>query len=368
MQIKRLITKLDLKSRSKNEEILNKILKELNKTRKKNEDKKILLTDIASGELTKLLTLLEDKKKNNRKISLLILGILLSHNNSKFYLSEKCGLGLIKGIIFLTRLKYLYINEKEKNKKKCILFLKNLKKQEKIVKEDNLFSYLCLKNKNWGNVKEIENFKILDIKEFNENIILDNIPDPITNLCYINLQPEEEDIIKGSFLKNFKPTKKKSLGFFLDLKEKSSKKKISRKIIKRIIPNTSRSRDKSIPDTRDMTSKSITRRIKNFENTKLKTNKRFNFKKEISKSKEKNFGNKIESKYSIKKNGGGRVSNFLTGRKKKGKNMDFYRGSKVGYSPIISSFNIKKKNPEVYNKGGGDIRDKLFNFSSHKPN
>lgn len=360
MEIKRLIANLDLKIRSKNEKNLINILKDLNKTRKDNNNKKIFLTDITSTELTKLLTLLEDKKISVRKMALLILGLLLSHDNSKFYLSEKCGLGLIEGIIFLTRLKYLYVNKKDK--KKCLIFLKTLKKKNKQTEEENLFSFLSLEKNNFERM-DILNFNSFDIKEKGQIILLENIPDPTLNLCYISLKPKEENLIKGAFLKNFNPTKKKSLGFFLDQKEKnSSKKKFSRKLIKRAIPNTSRSRDKSIVDTRDMTSKSITRRIKNFENTKLKANKRFNFKKEITKDKkvESKHNIKVDSKYNSKKLA--KPSNFLTQRKKKQRNTQYFYGNhKASYSPISS--NGKKKN-DIKNH----LLNKVFNFNNHKPN
>ena len=214
------------------------------------------LKSFNSRDITKLLSLLEDKEKKVRKLTLIILCIFLQNEDSKLYFIEKCGLLAKKGKIFLTRLKYLKLNlgnlEKSIKVLNCIL-----RKKNENFEKSYLFWFIPLKfSSNEKCYEEKIKYMIFEknhITYTNRDINISQIPDPIYNLCGFEIFFLKE---RSKKIINFEKTQKSS---------KSITKKYKSKI----------DRSKS-PMIRDLKSPSINRRVNEFsKNNKSKMNKKF---------------------------------------------------------------------------------------------
>ena len=287
--------------------------------------KNLAKSDISSKELTKLLNLLEDK--NNiyiRKLSLLILSYLISNSRFKIYLMEKCGLSINNSRVFLTRLKYLQASFN--NQQKCINLIKILKKKDFNFTHTNndMFWYIPLfKNdsENFENVP-IFNFNLKNIN-INDPDPFENVPDPKRNLCGFIISDKDRLEQTGKF----------DIDSIL-LREKKNRKRIKLKINKKSISIRKEDKlkknnmDKSVQDTRNMTSKSINRRINDFSlKNKLKMNKKFAAKEK------KNTNSKTKKAF---------FKNYVSLRQKARVRTptitNIYKNNNIGFSPIRTSF------------------------------
>lgn len=267
--IKNLLSSLTNQPKPNYEEILHKTFNLFYYDKEKTLLKNLMKSDISSKELTKLLNLLEDK--NNiyiRKLSLLVLSFLIKNSRFKIYLMEKCGLSINNSRVFLTRLKYLYnsLNDKQK----CIKLIKKIKRKEFnfIHTKDDFFWYIPLfKNENFENIS-IYNFSLKKIN-INDPNPFDKVPDPTKNLCGFFISDPDNVNKKINLNKILLREKKMRKNIKKNIKKKSTSIHKEDKLIKNNI-------DKSVQDTRNMTSKSINRRINDFSSkNKLKMNKKF---------------------------------------------------------------------------------------------
>lgn len=146
---------------------------------------------ITSKDIEKMLTLLENKDKQIRKLTLIVICYLLKNGRSKVYFLEKCGLGLRVGKIFLSRLKYLTLNIKEIDTAIDVLNRVSMKSRVDMP-HDALFWYIPLvtAEKHPIDVSQVCFYQFyeasLELDNLDE-IKTDNIPDPIYNLCGFNL-------------------------------------------------------------------------------------------------------------------------------------------------------------------------------------
>jgi hypothetical protein len=279
--IKQLTSALSLKEKSDTTKIMLKILDHFMTSSSEFEDL-FWLQFLNSKDITKLLSLLEDKDKNVRKITLLILVLFLLNEDSKLYFVEKCGLLTKTGKIFLTRLKYLKLNLG--NTEQSIKVLNGIMNKKKTQNNGKyLFWYIPLKFENDNNLENI-NFTFFDKNSIDfsqKNLNLLTIPDPIYNLCGIEIFNLKERI-------NLNNSKVST----------TSKKKTQSNIKK---PDRSKS-----PLIRDLKSPSINRRANEFlQNNKTKMNKKFASKRKDSirdKSEQKKNISIRTAKLSVKRN------------------------------------------------------------------
>lgn len=280
--------------------------------------KEFWMKDYKSSDITRFITLLEDKKPIIRKMALLSLIIILLNEQSKIFFTEKCGLVSKNGKVFLSRLKYLKLNIGDLSKSLEVLkFL--MKKNEPIVDKNYLFWYINLKSKRDLKFEEIKSdlkYKLFEKK----NILVNNgkinylsIPDPIYNLCGVEI------FVSESILNEIKISSIKSKSSF------KSKRKSSR-ISSR--PDRSKS-----PMVRNLKTPSITRRANEFaQNNRSKMNKKFvkKSKKDIQ-TKKKKSTNKIYTK------------NYRTKSMIKKKGIDIYDKKNYGTSKSPARSYLKQK-------------------------
>ena len=189
--IKAFISSLSSSSKGTNEYVLKKIVKLCVQDSQQAYKNQFILGLINSKDIEKLLTLLENKDRKIRKLTLLVLCFLLKNGRSKVYFLEKCGLGLKIGKIFLSRLKYLTLNVKEIGTSISIMN-KIAEKSRGNLDKDALFWYVPLVTSE----KKIIDVSQVSFQHFSEAAIevdsleeieTENIPDPIYNLCGFDL-------------------------------------------------------------------------------------------------------------------------------------------------------------------------------------
>lgn len=203
-QIKTFISSLSTSNEKSNEYILKKVAKMFFDDKSENYQTQFIIGQINSKDIEKLLTLLENKDKRIRKLTLLLLSFLLKNGKSKIYFLEKCGLGLKLGKIFLSRLKYLTLNIKDLGE--AIKVLTTVIEEGRAnVDKQSLFWYVPLVDREKRTIltKNIQfchfSLKNIEIDDVDE-ICPDNIPDPIYNLCGIDLTVF--DLQDGSLMEN----------------------------------------------------------------------------------------------------------------------------------------------------------------------
>lgn len=189
--IKAFISSLSSSSKGSNEYILKKIVKLFMQDTQQTYKQHFIMGQINSKDIEKLLTLLENKDRKIRKLTLLVLCYLLKNGKSKVYFLEKCGLGLKIGKIFLSRLKYLTLNIKEAEMSINILN-KISEKSRGDLNKDDLFWYVPLitLDKKAIDISQVSFYHFFETSielDSLEEIETENLPDPIYNLCGFDL-------------------------------------------------------------------------------------------------------------------------------------------------------------------------------------
>lgn len=257
--VKQLISALNLKKKDEIHKVMLKIIEHYTIKNSEELEELFWLQFFNSKDITKMLSLLEDKDKKVRKLTLLTLVIFLQNEDSKLYFVEKCGLLTKTGKIFLSRLKYLKLNLGDFEK--SIKVLNSIMKKKEIKSETKyLFWYISLKfssnEKNHEEKVKFQFFQKSKITYTNRDLNFTQLPDPIYNLCGIEIFT-----LKERSKKNLNSSKISSTS--------TKKKRKSRSIIKK--PARSKS-----PMVRDLKSPSINRRANEFQKkNKTKMNKKF---------------------------------------------------------------------------------------------
>ena len=188
--VKAFISSLSTSNKGSNDFILKKVVNIFLQDELKSYRTEFIMGEINSKDIEKMLTLLENKDKKIRKLTLLVLTFLLQNGKSKIYFLEKCGLGLKMGKIFLSRLKYLTLNIKDMPASIDVLneiIEKGVIGQSK----EALFWYIPLidRNKEPYTASQIDyvQFYVEDIKADGlGDIDIHSLPDPIYNLCGVD--------------------------------------------------------------------------------------------------------------------------------------------------------------------------------------
>ena len=145
-----------------------------------------MLSGIRSKDISKLVSLLESEDQRVRKMTILIISLILSNPLAKIIFMEKCGLSLIPGKVFLTRLKYLSKNVSPTGFISLLLSLEKGQDTE-IHNSQSLFWYIPM-----AALASDSKKSQLDYHFFEEYMLrqdelgdlqLDSVPDPIFNIC-----------------------------------------------------------------------------------------------------------------------------------------------------------------------------------------
>lgn len=204
-------------NRQKSEAILRKIVSTYLRDKKRTHEINFELQNFNSKDIEKMLTLLENSTSSIRKLAVLMVGLVLTNPLSKIFFLEKCGLSLIVGKFFLSRLKYVFNFSGGQ-----IPATKNIQRLTKLLHAAGnspprtLFWYVPLYVRN-GRMKEdfrpsLHEFKISDMLDPEGRIDLARVPDPVFNLCGLEFTNSDRQAKLQSQKTTFKfaePGKKK---------------------------------------------------------------------------------------------------------------------------------------------------------------
>ena len=107
-KLRMLLGAITPENRQKSEAILRKIVSTYLRDKKRTYEINFELQNFNSKDIEKMLTLLENSTSSIRKLAVLMVGLVLTNPLSKIFFLEKCGLSLIVGKFFLSRLKYVF--------------------------------------------------------------------------------------------------------------------------------------------------------------------------------------------------------------------------------------------------------------------
>lgn len=145
-----------------------------------------MLAGIRSKDISKLVSLLESEDQRVRKMTIVIISLILSNPLAKIIFMEKCGLSLIPGKVFLTRLKYLSKNVSPTGFISLLLSLE--KGQESEARNSHsLFWYIPMAALATDSKKSQLEYHFFEEYMLRQDEVgdfqLDSIPDPIFNIC-----------------------------------------------------------------------------------------------------------------------------------------------------------------------------------------
>jgi hypothetical protein len=182
------ISSINPEDRQKTERILKKIISKYMSDPRKPYLKRYELELFNSKDIEKLLTLLENSMSNIRKLTLLVIGLVLMNPLSKIFFLEKCGLSLVVGRCFLTRLKYVYnFSSNQRNATKNVLKIMKILKVSGKGPQGTMFWYISLdleRNRMPEDFHpQVHEFRVRDMFDDEGNLDLSLVPDPVYHLC-----------------------------------------------------------------------------------------------------------------------------------------------------------------------------------------
>jgi hypothetical protein len=182
------ISSINPEDRQKTERILKKIISKYMSDPRKSYAKRYELELFNSKDIEKLLTLLENSMSNIRKLTLLVIGLVLMNPLSKIFFLEKCGLSLVIGRCFLTRLKYVYnFSSNQRSATKNVLKIMKILKVSGKGPQGTMFWYISLdldRNRMPEDFHpQVHEFRVRDMFDNEGNLDLTLVPDPVYHLC-----------------------------------------------------------------------------------------------------------------------------------------------------------------------------------------
>lgn len=182
------ISSINPEDRQKTERILKKIISKYMNDPRKSYSKRYELEHFNSKDIEKLLTLLENSMSNIRKLTLLVIGLVLMNPLSKIFFLEKCGLSLVIGRCFLTRLKYVYnFSNNQRSATKNVLKIMKILKIAGTGPQGTMFWYISLdleRNRMPEDFHpQLHEFRVRNMFDKDGNLDLSLVPDPVYHLC-----------------------------------------------------------------------------------------------------------------------------------------------------------------------------------------
>lgn len=193
------IAAINPEDRQKTERILYKIISKYVGDPKKSYMKRYELELFNSKDIEKLLTLLENSMSNIRKLALIVIGLVLMNPLSKIFFLEKCGLSLVTGRFFLTRLKYVYnFSQNQRNATKNVMKIMKILKISGTGPQGTMFWYISLdleRNRMSEDFHpKVHEFRVHDMLDKDGNVELSLVPDPVYNLCGLEFFESDKKI------------------------------------------------------------------------------------------------------------------------------------------------------------------------------
>ena len=182
------IVSINAEDRQKTEWILKKIITRCLNDPKKSYMRRYELELFNSKDIEKLLTLLENSMSNIRKLALLVIGLVLMNPLSKIFFLEKCGLSLVVGRFFLTRLKYVYnFSSNERHATKNVMKIMKILKVSGTGPKGTMFWYISLDLERNRMAEDfhpkVHEFRVRNMLDQDGNLDLSLVPDPVYHLC-----------------------------------------------------------------------------------------------------------------------------------------------------------------------------------------
>lgn len=238
-KLKHYINSIDLQNHKRTEAILQRVVSQYLSDVQQPYKYRYELQNFNSKEIERMLTMFENSRSGIRKLSLLLISLVLMNPQSKIFFLEKCGLSLVTGKTFLTRLKY--ISNFSSSKPIAFRHMRNIMgelKQYPVLNTGVLFWFIPLEISdrviNDLFIPRIRTFFISDIKVFSNVVDLSYIPDPVFNLCGVEFSKLDQQAKKKAIrtpMSNPQPfshsaishTRKSKRSSHVDQKTKGSK-------------------------------------------------------------------------------------------------------------------------------------------------
>ena len=200
-KLKHYINSIDLQNHKRTEAILQRVVSQYLSDVNEPYKHRYELQNFNSKEIERMLTMFENSRSGIRKLSLLLISLVLMNPQSKIFFLEKCGLSLVTGKTFLTRLKY--VSNFASSKTIAFRHMRNIMgelKQHPVLSPKVLFWFIPLEISERVIsdlfIPRIRTFYISDIKVFSNVVDLSYIPDPVFNLCGVEFSKMDQQAKK----------------------------------------------------------------------------------------------------------------------------------------------------------------------------
>ena len=196
-KLKQYINSIDLQNHKRTEAILQRVVSQYLSDPHEPFKTRYELQEFNSKEIERMLTMFENSRSGIRKLSLVLISLVLMNSQSKIFFLEKCGLSLVTGKTFLTRLKYV-----SNFSSSMLLAFRHMQailgelKQTPVLGADVLFWYIPLdiEDRSISDLflPRVRTFRVSDIKVFSNVVDLSYLPDPVFNLCGVEFSKMDQ--------------------------------------------------------------------------------------------------------------------------------------------------------------------------------
>lgn len=187
-KLKFYINSIDLQNHKRTEAILHRLVTQYLCDSQQSYKHRYELQNFNSKEIERMLTMFENSRSGIRKLSLVLISLVLMNSQSKIFFLEKCGLSLVTGKTFLTRLKYVsnFSSSMSVAFRHMRAIMAELK-QTPVLSSEVLFWHIPLEihNRTISDMflPRVKTFRISNIKVVGDVVDLSQLPDPVFHLC-----------------------------------------------------------------------------------------------------------------------------------------------------------------------------------------
>lgn len=196
-KLKFYINSIDLQNHKRTEAVLHRVVTQYLSDGQRPYKQRYELQNFNSKEIERMLTMFENSRSGIRKLSLVLITLVLMNSQSKIFFLEKCGLSLVTGKTFLTRLKYVsnFSSSMSVAFRHMRAIMTELK-QTPVLSSDVLFWHIPLDIQsriiNDMFLPRVKTFRISDIKVAGDVVDLSQLPDPVFHLCGIEFSAMDQ--------------------------------------------------------------------------------------------------------------------------------------------------------------------------------
>lgn len=196
-KLKYYINSIDLQNHKRTEAILHRLVTQYLADGQQPFKHRYELQNFNSKEIERMLTMFENSRSGIRKLSLVLISLVLMNSQSKIFFLEKCGLSLVTGKTFLTRLKYVsnFSSSMGVAFRHMRAIMTELK-QMPVLSSEVLFWHIPLEihNRTISDMflPRVKTFRISNIKIVGDVVDLSQLPDPVFHLCGIEFSAHDQ--------------------------------------------------------------------------------------------------------------------------------------------------------------------------------